>query len=138
MSKYVHYALYVFLSLSVTNCEKFGLLGQGGVPGSTVKSEIVAAATASSAISNTAVCASLGSSYASFCNSYVGLSVIMDTIIAPITAKVSDSKHYLRSSVDECKSKIRSIGFIMNTGLSGITCNLKESPKVIQIDETGF
>lgn len=70
--------------------------------------------------------------------SYVGISVILDRIAPPITAKVSDSKHYLRSSVDECKSKIRSIGFVIDTGLSGITCNLKESPKIIQIDETGL
>ncbi|HMV80276.1 MAG TPA: TIGR04452 family lipoprotein [Leptospiraceae bacterium] len=134
------YLICLLTLSSVSNCEKFGLLGQGGVPGSTAKTEIEAAANTSATLVYTTLCSSSSlSSSKSQCLSLASIGVIIEKILVPITAKISSSKHYTRSSVDDCKSKVMTIGFLISgPGLSGITCNLKETPKVIQIGESGL
>jgi len=108
-----------------TSCESIGLLGQGGVKGSKAKEEILSIAQQTTII-NAAV---LGSGA-------VGLiGIVVDGVVVPGLAGINESAHYSRPSVDSCKSKIASVGLIVGTWISAITCDLKKTPMLLQIGD---
>jgi small lipoprotein (TIGR04452 family) len=125
----------IVIAFAITSCENVGLLGQGGVKGSKAKEEILSIANQNSII--------IGSMLSPYLGSYTGpmivMTIVIDGAVVPGLAGISDSAHYSRPSVNACKSKMSSVGLIIDNWIGAITCDLKKSPSILQIGdgETG-
>jgi small lipoprotein (TIGR04452 family) len=63
---------------------------------------------------------------------------MIDDIVVPGLAGISDSAHYTKGSVDACKSKMSSVGLIIDNWIGAISCSLKKVPPIIQIGDNGL
>ena len=116
----------LFLAVS---CESVGLFGFGGVKGDKAKEEILAVATQANVIQ----CAAFGGSVDT--GTCVVFGIIIDGVVVPGLAGIKDSEHYSRPSVNDCKKKILSVGLLASTWIGAITCDLKETPMLLQLGD---
>ena len=113
-----------YIGCIFSSCTNYGLLGQGGVKGSKVKSEL--------------------NSIALWNNIYfqpsntLSVTILIDNVVVPGLAGISDSAHYTPESFSTCKYKMSSIGFVLGNRIAAITCSLKTVPKIIQIGSKGI
>ncbi len=142
-----------------TSCENVGLLGQGGVKGSKAKSEIMEQIQTGTFINAFLSLnrAGLGSFF-SFLVPSIILQFTVDGVIVPGLIGISDSKHYSRKSVDDCKDKIQQMDILLgisNASIPGVTigsgnafagipsanvigglqCDLKTTPALLQLGD---
>lgn len=131
MKKKILMAIFMVAILSTTtNCEQFGLFGQSGIKGSEAKKRILDAANYTTFLSAALISGRVSSGVL---GQAVILTIVIDGIVVPSLAGVSDSKNYKVESVDDCVSKIKSTGIILGNWIGAITCDLKTSPSVIEI-----
>ena len=129
MGKINNFIAAIILVFVATSCENIGLLGQGGIKGSKVKTEINSIATQN----NIVICGLVN------CGGAITvLSIVIDGVLVPGLAGISDSQHYTKGSVDSCKSKMSSVGLILGNLIGAFTCDLKKVPPIIQIGDSGI
>lgn len=129
--KKISLILILVVSMFATNnCEQFGFLGQSGIKGSEAKKRILDAANYSTILTVALFGRGLSSSTL---GQVVILSIVIDGVVVPSLAGVSDSKNYKVETVDDCVSKIKSVGLILGNWIGAITCDLKTSPSVVEI-----
>lgn len=149
----------LILAFVATSCENVGLLGQGGVKGSKAKSEIMEQIQTGTFINYFLLAnrAGIGSFFSQLIPSIV-LQFTVDGVIVPGLIGISDSKHYSRKSVDDCKDKIQQMdvllgvaslntsGVVIGSGnsfavipsanvIGGLQCELKTTPALLQLGD---
>ncbi len=147
----------LLIAFVATSCENVGLLGQGGVKGSKAKSEIMAQIQSGTFINYFLFLNKFGAgSFLSLFTQSILLQFTVDGAIVPGLAGVSDSKHYSRKSVDDCKDKIQQMDVLLgingNSGLpvasigngiflpspnviGGLQCDLHTTPALLQLGD---
>ena len=118
------------LSLFTYNCEQFGLFGYSGIKGSEVKKRILDAANFSTFVQAAILRNSVSGSAL---GTAVIFTIVIDGIVVPGLAGISDSKHYKVETVEDCENKLKSTGVLLGNWIGAITCNLETSPNVIEI-----
>lgn len=120
----------------VVSCENVGILGQGGIKGSKVKSEILAIANTNNIIFAPIAASQAGAS--NLTGAVAVLSIVIDGAVVPGLAGISDSAHYTKGSVDSCKNTMTTIGFLVDNWIGALSCNLQKVPSLIQIGDGGI
>lgn len=121
--------LMIVLTIFTANCEQFGVLGQSGISGKDAKKKILDAANM-----NTFIAGALLGSAGLNVGSAVVFTILIDSVLVPSLAGVSDSKKYKVESVDDCVNKIKTTGLlILGNRIAAITCDLETSPSIIEI-----
>ena len=117
----------LLLSMSINlYCTNVGILGYSGIPGSEVKKKIEDAA------QNVANFDSLACESSFLTCSVIGGAI--DKAILPVLAGVSTSKYYTVESVNTCVDNINLLGLVIDEWtVTLLSCNLEESPKILQL-----
>jgi small lipoprotein (TIGR04452 family) len=113
-----------YMALTFSSCTNYGLLGQGGVKGSKVKSVLNSIA--------------LWNNLTFQPSNTLSVTILIDNVSVPGLAGISDSEHYTPESFSTCKYRMSSIGYVLGNRAAILTCSLKTVPKIIQIENKGI
>lgn len=142
MKKIFLIVLLSILTLNLTSCESYGVLGQSGVSGSDAKSEIEESYREGLILwwaVNSAIYSQFTSSssiYTSAVNNTLLVAMVLAGEIAVSSTGLNESEHYTRDSVDDCTAKIKRL-VLVSWVAGGYGCKLQKVPMLIQVGETG-
>jgi small lipoprotein (TIGR04452 family) len=120
MKKIKIIAVALIIAATASSCTNIGLLGQGGIVGSKVKADLTSIAKINNLLTGNAIF------------------IVIDDTMVPSLAGISDTDHYTKTSVDACKSKMSTVGLVVDNWVGAISCSLKKVPPIIQIGDSGI